>query len=113
MALLKVCTLSELPPGAVTEAVSGERPFAVLNTSGEIVCFDGTCPHAGGPLGQGMIQGKMLVCPWHGWEYDCRTGVNDSDEDVVLERFPVVVEKGEIFIKVPEKAPELDLLSLM
>ena len=102
MALLKVCTLSELEPGTVTEAISGERPFAVVNFSGEIVCFDGTCPHAGGPLGQGMVQGEMLVCPWHGWEYHCKTGVNDPDDDIVLERFPVVVEKGEIFIEVPE-----------
>jgi nitrite reductase (NADH) small subunit len=101
MALLRVCTLTELPPGTVTEVSSGARPFAVVNCSGEIICFDGTCPHAGGPLGQGMVQGDMLVCPWHGWEYYCKTGVNDSDEDIVLERFPVLVEKGEIFVEVP------------
>jgi nitrite reductase/ring-hydroxylating ferredoxin subunit len=102
MALLKVCAFTDLKPGTVTEVVSGGRPFAVLNCSGEIICFDGTCPHAGGPLGQGVVEGEMLVCPWHGWQYRCRTGVNDSDEDLILEQFPVLVSNGDIFIEVPE-----------
>ena len=102
MALVKVCPLDQLPPGSVTEVMLGDRAYAVMNVSGDIVCFNGTCPHAGGPLGQGTLQGEMLVCPWHGWEFNGKTGVNDSDEDVVLEPFPVKVESGEILIEVPE-----------
>ena len=98
MALLKVCAVGELQPGAVTEAISGERPFAVVNFSGEIVCFDGTCPHAGGPLGQGNVQDNMVICPWHEWAYDCRTGENDFDPSIKLDLFQVKAEGDDILI---------------
>jgi nitrite reductase/ring-hydroxylating ferredoxin subunit len=42
----------------------------------------------------------MLVCPWHAWEYDCRTGCNDFDEEIKLAKFPVKVENGEILVDV-------------
>jgi nitrite reductase/ring-hydroxylating ferredoxin subunit len=102
MALTKVAVADDLKPGQVMEVSSGDRTFALCNTDGEIHCLDGTCPHAGGPLGEGTLQGDMLVCPWHGWEYNAKTGVNDSDEDVVVDTFPVVVKDGSIFIDIPE-----------
>ena len=99
--MVKVGALSSLPPGAVTEAMAGENPYAVCNVAGELHCLDGVCPHAGGPLGQGTLNDNMLTCPWHGWEYDCRTGVNDFDPDVRVAKFPVKVEDGQIYIVVP------------
>jgi nitrite reductase/ring-hydroxylating ferredoxin subunit len=101
MAFVKVGPLSALPPGGVMEAEVAGRAFAVCNAGGELRAFDGTCPHAGGPRGQGTIDGDYLVCPWHAWQYDCRTGVNDYDESLKLDSFPVKVEAGDIFIDVP------------
>jgi nitrite reductase (NADH) small subunit len=101
MPLLKVKPLNELPPGTVVEAESAGATYAVCNVDGKIYCLEGTCPHEGGPLGQGNLHGNYLVCPWHGWEYDCRTGLNDSEEDVKLEIFPVVVQDGSVLIDVP------------
>ncbi len=101
MALVKVGLATSLPPGSVTELDNGSATYAVGNLDGKLFCVDGTCPHAGGPLGQGTLNGNLLVCPWHGWEFDCRTGVNDFDEDVQLQTFPVVVQDDQIFVDVP------------
>jgi nitrite reductase/ring-hydroxylating ferredoxin subunit len=102
MALIKVGPVEAVPPGQVVEARSGERAFAVCNFDGKFYCLDGVCPHAGGPLGEGALQGEMLVCPWHGWEFSCVTGANDSDEDLLVDKYNVVVQNGEIFIDAPE-----------
>lgn len=101
MPLLKAARTESLPPGSVTEIQAGEATYVVLNLDGKIHCLDGICPHAGGPLGQGVLSGSMLVCPWHGWEFDCKTGANDFDEEVRLSTFPVVVQGDEILIDVP------------
>jgi nitrite reductase (NADH) small subunit len=101
MPFVRVGSLSALPPGSVMEAAVGENTFAVCNLGDEMRAFDGICPHAGGPLGQGSIQDDRLVCPWHAWEYDCRTGVNDYDENVKLATFPVKVEGDDILVDVP------------
>jgi nitrite reductase (NADH) small subunit len=102
MPLVQVATLDQLGPGQLTEVSVGNSTYAVANSGGKIFCVDGICPHAGGPLGQGVLQGEMIVCPWHGWEFNCCTGVNDSDEDLILDKFPVVIENNTIFIDVPE-----------
>lgn len=102
MPLVRVAPLNELGPGKLTEVNVGNFAYAVANAGGKIVCFDGICPHAGGPLGQGALQGTTLVCPWHGWEFNCLTGVNKEDEDVILGQFPVVIQDNTVFIEVPE-----------
>jgi nitrite reductase (NADH) small subunit len=79
----------------------GEQTFAVCNVGGELYALDGICPHSGGPLGEGALHGSTLVCPWHAWEFDCRTGANDFDPDVTVATFPVKVDAGEILIDVP------------
>ena len=101
MPLVKVGLLSQLPPGSVMPVDIGGQTIAVCNAGGELHALDGECPHAGGPLGEGALHGSTLVCPWHAWEFDCRTGANDFDPDVVIPTFPVKVEAGEILIELP------------
>lgn len=83
------------------EAEVGEGTYAICNADGEVHALEGICPHAGGPLGQGALHGFTLVCPWHGWEYDCRTGANDMDPDVVVPKVAVKVQGDDILIDVP------------
>jgi nitrite reductase (NADH) small subunit len=101
MPFVKVGALSALAPGEVMEAEVGGNQYAICNVEGELHAFDGICPHAGGPLGQGNIEDGRLICPWHAWEYDCRTGQNDYDQSLKLASFPVKVEGGDILIDVP------------
>jgi len=98
MAFVKVGSLSVLPPGSVMEVHVGDGTYAVCNAGGEIHALDGICPHAGGPLGQGALHGTTLVCPWHAWEFDCRTQVDDGLQPA---QFPVKVVGDDILIDVP------------
>ncbi len=98
MPFVKVASLSSLPPGSVTQVEIGDRPFALCNLDGNVHALDGVCPHAGGPLGEGTLQGAMIVCPWHGFEFDCRTGENDMDPSMAAARFPVSAEGDAILL---------------
>jgi nitrite reductase (NADH) small subunit len=98
MAFVKVGSLAALPPGSVTAVTVGEAAYAICNVEGELHALDGVCPHAGGPLGEGNVEGNMVICPWHAWAYDCRTGENDYDPAVKLNTFPVKAEGGDILI---------------
>lgn len=101
MPFVKVAAASALEPGQVMEAEVNGSTYAICNVAGNLTAFDGICPHAGGPLGQGTIEDGRLICPWHAWEYDCRTGANDYDETLKLASFPVKIEGGEILIDLP------------
>ena len=83
------------------EAEVGNDTYAICNAQGELHALEGICPHAGGPLGQGALHGHTLVCPWHAWEYDCRTGLNDMDDEVKVVKIPVKIEGDDILIEIP------------
>jgi nitrite reductase/ring-hydroxylating ferredoxin subunit len=101
MPFVKVGSLSTLPAGSVMEALVGDGTYAVCNTGSEVHVLDGICPHAGGPLGQGALHGTTLVCPWHAWEYDCRSGANEMDEGFRVAKVQVKIEGDDILIDVP------------
>ena len=46
------------------------RVIALFNVDGTFYALDGVCPHQGGPLGQGTLEGCIVTCPWHGWQFD-------------------------------------------
>jgi nitrite reductase (NADH) small subunit len=101
MALVKVGALSRLAAGSVIEASIAEERYAICNVDGRIHALAGTCPHRGGPLGQGAVNGGNLTCPWHAWEFDCSTGVNDYDAQVKIATFPVQISGDDILIDIP------------
>ena len=72
--------VAELPPGRMAEVTTGGRPYVICNVDGAFFGLDGTCPHRGAPLGEGALHGHTVVCPWHAWEFDCRTGIGDCGD---------------------------------
>lgn len=99
MEFIKVASLSQLEPDSVMEVVVAGNAYAICNVSGNIYALSGVCPHRGGPLGQGEISGRNLVCPWHGWEWDCRTGENSFDAADRVPRFEVKVAGQDILLQ--------------
>lgn len=89
---------SELPPGAAKECVAGDRIIALFNVDDTLYALDGICPHQGGPLGKGTLQGCILTCPWHGWQFDVSTGQHQASKSLVHGKFPVKIEGGQIFV---------------
>ena len=104
MPRVRVANLSDLPPGSVIEAEAQGRSVALCNVDGELFALDGICPHAGGRLGHGALHGVWVTCPWHAWEFDCRTGEHDYNPDVKLDRYQVSVEGGEIVLEIPDSS---------
>jgi nitrite reductase/ring-hydroxylating ferredoxin subunit len=100
MPLLPAKLVTEVPPGSIAEFENKSDSFAICNVAGEIHCVDGICPHAEGPLAQGALHGHTLVCPWHGWEFDVRTGDSEVG-DCKVKTYPTVVQDGRIFIQIP------------
>lgn len=71
---IKVAEAREVAPGrGKVVTVLGET-VALFAIDGEVCAIDNTCPHQGGPLGEGVLDGEVVTCPWHGWTYHVRTG---------------------------------------
>jgi nitrite reductase/ring-hydroxylating ferredoxin subunit len=74
--------------------------IVICNVDGVFHAMRGTCPHRMAPLAYGALHGHTVVCPWHAWEFDCRTGKLDFNADVRLETYDVNVEAGQIYVRV-------------
>jgi len=97
---IRICAQSELPqPGNVREFTANGRALCVANVNGAISVLDGTCPHEGGPLGEGAIEDGRVVCPWHGYAFDLRTGEADGEPTLKAEVLEAKVEDGELRAK--------------
>ena len=95
--LVRICAQSELPPSGEVRAFSAlGREFCVANLNGEICVLDGTCPHEGGPLGEGTVEDGHVVCPWHNIAFDLHTGAAGDDPELRAAVYPARVEAGEL-----------------
>jgi len=65
-----VAKLADLPPGQCLSVEAKDIGIALCNVGGTIYALDNICAHAGGPLGEGFLDGDCVECPWHGWRYN-------------------------------------------
>ena len=93
-----VARLGEIAPGTGRQVTVGERWVGLFNLNGEYHAIDNVCLHRGGPLCEGPISGTVVTCPWHGWQYDVRTGENEFDRAIKLDTYAVKVENGDILV---------------
>jgi nitrite reductase/ring-hydroxylating ferredoxin subunit len=98
---VKMATLGELPAGAASEVEFEGRVYGLFNVEGEILAIDGICPHQGGPLADGTLEGTMVTCPWHGWQFDIRTGSTPLGPKIKQAVFEVKIEGQDILVAVP------------
>jgi nitrite reductase (NADH) small subunit len=101
--MIRICDERDLPKeGRVCEMADGN--LCVARIGGEIAVMSNFCPHSGGALGQGMMEGGKVVCPLHGWAFDVRTGATDEDDALRARVFEAVVRDGSLFVRPPERA---------
>lgn len=100
MPFVKAASAAALPPGSMVQAKFNDDLYVICNVEGQLHAMDGRCPHAGGPLAEGALHGHVVSCPWHMWEFDCRTGETDFNPRFNLKTFPVKVENGDILIDI-------------
>jgi nitrite reductase (NADH) small subunit len=99
MALLRVAKAVEIPPGTIREFQVEGKAIALANVGGKFHAINNTCLHRGGPLGQGVLEGKIVTCPWHGWEYDVTNGKVVRNQAVGVDCYPLEVRGEDIFIE--------------
>lgn len=117
-----VGTLEELRrDGCRVVDVEG-RPVVVVSVGDDLFAVSDRCPHMGAPLSAGSVggtllpsaphefvygrQGRVLRCPWHGWEFDLTTGRSLLEpRRVGLRTFPVTCEGGEVVLHAPDPRP--------
>ncbi|HJU06672.1 MAG TPA: Rieske 2Fe-2S domain-containing protein [Nitrospiraceae bacterium] len=101
MKRVPVARLSEIEPGSCRSVEVNGFGVALCNVGGMIYALDNTCPHAGGPLGEGFLNGELVECPWHGWRYNVRTGERPENPDFRVACYPVQLEGDIIFVSIP------------
>jgi len=83
MSALPARPSDEHDTGLTLQALDPQRPhlvqtpwgaMALYRIGGEVLCAQAFCPHLGGPLFQGTLQGATVTCPWHQWRYDLGSG---------------------------------------
>jgi len=97
----RVARVDEVPPGTAKVVVAAGQGIALFNVGGTFFALSNTCLHRGGPVGEGELTEGVVTCPWHGWEYDVRTGRNTINPAATLRRFDVRVEGEEVLVGVP------------
>jgi nitrite reductase (NADH) small subunit len=98
MAFVRAVGVAEIPAGAIREVHVAGKAIAIANLAGEFRAIDNTCPHRGGPLGEGALEGKIVTCPWHGWQYDVTTGKVMQNPTVGVACYAVEVRGDEVFV---------------
>lgn len=95
-----VARLEDLADGSARRVKVGKRDLAVVRVGDDVFALSNVCRHAFGPLSEGFVDGYALICPWHGWRYDVRTGATDHP-DADVSTFPAIVRNGEVLVTVP------------
>jgi len=119
---------TEVYAGRITDFEDGRRALVdvdgrevfVFEREGRFYAYENVCRHMGGPVGEGMLIGKVeailddqnrhlgdrfstseihIVCPWHGWEYDIETGICAADRRIRLRRFEATTREGEVYVR--------------
>ena len=94
----RIARLDECPAGAGIERVADDRIIALFNVGGTVYALDGVCPHQGGPLGQGALCEAIVTCPWHGWQFDVRTGQHQLSSQIRQPQYQARVEDDWILV---------------
>ena len=98
---VNVADLASLSPGQCrTVEVRGKR-YALCNVEGSIYAVDDACPHRGGPLGAGVLEGHEVFCPLHGWPFDVRTGHCSVAPERPVRTHATRVQDGAIWMELP------------
>lgn len=98
MAFLRTAKKDEILPGTIREFQIDGKTIALANVGGKFHAINNVCLHRGGPLGQGVLEGKVVTCPWHGWEYDVTSGKVAQNPTVGVDCYAVEVRGEDIFV---------------
>lgn len=96
---VRIASISELPAeGEAREFECGSRTLCVARVNGALSAMDNVCIHRGGPLGQGVVMDGKIICPWHGWEFDPKTGKASQGRDMGVSVYDLKIEGEDVLV---------------
>lgn len=99
--MIRVCSILELP--CVDEVREFQLPsgrmICIANVKDRFYAMDNVCPHQGAALGQGSVEQRHVVCPWHGYEFDPVTGMAEQDNMCIVERYPLEIVGNDVMVQ--------------
>ena len=95
---VRVGRARDVRPGHAKAFVVGPWEVAVFNVAGQFFALENRCPHQGGPLAEGWLDGTQITCPWHAWCFDVRTGAMELGEYAHVQPFDVFERDGSIYV---------------
>ena len=99
---VKVASASGVPPGEMVVVEVGGEEIAIANLGGDFVAFQNACPHRQGPLGEGILTGEIVECPFHAGQFNVRTGaVVAPPPTESLRMYAVRVEGDDVSVETP------------
>ena len=97
-----VAKVSEVSPESARVVQAGALTLALLYGKDGLFAIDNVCPHSGGAIGEGLVQGNTVTCPLHGWQFDGKTGACLSAKRPNQRQYAVKIEGGDVLVEVPE-----------
>ncbi len=94
----KVARTEDIPPGQARVVKVHDKSIAVFNVEGTFYAIYNTCPHEGGPLGEGHVKGFVVSCPWHDLSFDVRNGQGMDEGGYCVGSYEVKVDDHDLFI---------------
>jgi nitrite reductase (NADH) small subunit len=95
---VRVADLVDVPSGSSRTVFVGRYEVAIFNVDGNLYALENCCPHQGGPIGDGWVEGSTVTCPWHAWRFDLRTGKMTLGDFAMIPRFEVRVDGSSIYV---------------
>ena len=98
---VKLCRRGELPSeGAAKEFSVQGKTLCVATVGGKPMALDNVCPHRGGPLAEGTIEGGKVVCPWHQWEFDLATGAATGSPSIQAVVYALRIDGEDVLVEI-------------
>ena len=95
----RICRLEEIPVlGARVVRALGGDICVFRNAADEVFALHDRCPHKGGPLSQGIVHGRSVTCPLHGWKIELTSGEAVAPDSGCVRVYPVRIEGGEVLL---------------
>lgn len=98
-AFTEVLSAADLPIGRIRAVKVDDRSIAISHTSGGFFATDNICPHRGGPLAEGDLIGDEIICPWHLWGFDVRTGLCPGNAEYTIATHEVKMDGDRILVR--------------
>lgn len=96
----QVTDIEQIQPGAGSRFIVADKEVAIFNVDGKICAIADTCPHAGGSLGMGKLDGRIVTCPVHGMKFDVTTGCFAGTSDFGVAAYPTKIVDGKIMVSI-------------